>query len=260
MAVELLSGKVFILITGASKGIGREIAIKFSELLDKDSRLLLLARDENGLKETAGKIHNHVNVDYVSVDLSVAKADQLAGIINKYVNPGEYDRAVVVHNVGSVGDLSKFTIDMDDFDEWRKYYDLNVFSPAVLNSVFMKIFNDKVQAKKLVINITSLCGIEPFKSMGYYCTGKAGREMYFKVFAHEFPEVNVLNYSPGPVETDMLKTIAETAADNNLRTTMSNTRKERKQLTTDQTVDRLIGILKEQKYKSGDHVDYFDKI
>lgn len=80
MAVELLSGKVFILITGASKGIGREIAIKFSELLDKDSRLLLLARDENGLKETAGKIHNHVNVDYVSVDLSVAKADQLAGI------------------------------------------------------------------------------------------------------------------------------------------------------------------------------------
>lgn len=105
----------------------------------------------------------------------------LLGIINKYVNPGEYDRAVVVHNVGSVGDLSKFTIDMDDFDEWRKYYDLNVFSPAVLNSVFMKIFNDKVQAKKLVINITSLCGIEPFKSMGYYCTGKAGREMYFKV-------------------------------------------------------------------------------
>lgn len=72
--------------------------------------------------------------------------------------------------------------------------------------------------------------------------------------------MNVLNYSPGPVETDMLKTIAETAADNNLRTTMSNTRKERKQLTTDQTVDRLIGILKEQKYKSGDHVDYFDKI
>ncbi|XP_074097550.1 sepiapterin reductase [Cotesia typhae] len=260
MAVELLSGKVFLLITGASKGIGRQIAITFSELLDKDSKLLLLARDENGLKETAGKIRNHVQVDYVSVDLSVAPADRLTDIVNTHVNPGEYDRAVVVHNVGSIGDLSKFTDAMNDFDVWRKYYDLNVFSPAVLNSVFMKIFNQNVKAKKLVINITSLCGIKPFKSMGYYCSGKAGREMYFKVFAEEFPEVNVLNYSPGPVETDMLRTIAETSADDDTRKNMSDTRRERKQLTTDQTVNRLVGVLKDQKYKSGDHVDYFDEV
>lgn len=80
------------------------------------------------------------------------------------------------------------------------------------------------------------------------------------MFAEEFPEVNVLNYSPGPVETDMLRTIAETSADDDTRKSMSDTRRERKQLTTDQTVNRLVGVLKDQKYKSGDHVDYFDEV
>ncbi|KAH0549960.1 hypothetical protein KQX54_000079 [Cotesia glomerata] len=84
-------------------------------------------------------------------------------------------------------------------------YDLNVFSPAVLNSVFMKIFNDNVRAKKLVINMSSFSTKTSFKSSGYYCSAKAAREMYFRVFAKEFPDVNVLNYSPYMVETDLFR-------------------------------------------------------
>lgn len=71
---------------------------------------------------------------------------------------------------------------MTDFENWRNYYDLNVFSPAILNGVFMNLFEDDTKVSRLVINITSLCGIQPFKSMGYYCSGKAAREMFFKVF------------------------------------------------------------------------------
>lgn len=82
----------------------------------------------------------------------------------------------------------------------------------------------------------------------------------FQVFAEEYPAVNVINYSPGPVETDMLKTFSQRCGDDDLRASMSKLREERKQLTTEQTVNRLIDILKEQKYKSGAHVDYFDKI
>lgn len=106
----------------------------------------------------------------------------LSEIINeKCVDSAQYDRVVIVHNVGSMGDVTKSTTDMADFDIWRKYYDLNVFSPAILNSVTMKIFNNDNKAKKLVINITSLCGIQAMKSIAYYCSGKAAREMYFKV-------------------------------------------------------------------------------
>ena len=105
------------------------------------------------------------------------------GLIIKYLNPSsmkKFDEVVIVHNVGSIGNVGQTTTDMTDFDVWRKYYDLNVFSPAVLNGVFTEIFKEK-DIKKHVINITSLCGIQPMKSLGYYCSGKAAREMYFKV-------------------------------------------------------------------------------
>jgi len=45
--------------------------------------------------------------------------------------------------------------------------------------------------------MTSLLGIEPYKSVGYYCIGKASREMFFRVLALENPTLNVLSYSPG---------------------------------------------------------------
>lgn len=66
-------------MTGASQGIGRQIAITFSELLDKESQILLLARSETGLKETQSKSSKNVSVDYASVDLSLATAQQLTG-------------------------------------------------------------------------------------------------------------------------------------------------------------------------------------
>ena len=78
---------------------------------------------------------------------------------------------------------------MTDCDELRKYYDLNVFSPIVLNAVFMKIFNDETKVKRLVINITSLCGVQPMKSLGFYGPGKAAREMFFKVFFKNYSSV-----------------------------------------------------------------------
>lgn len=54
-----------------------------------------------------------------------------------------------------------------------------------------------------VINISSLCAVQPFKSWGLYCAGKAGRDMLFKVLAAEEPNVTVLNYAPGPLDNDM---------------------------------------------------------
>lgn len=72
--------------------------------------------------------------------------------------------------------------------------------------------------------------------------------------------MNVLNYSPGPVETDMLQTMANNVGDKDVKSSFQNMRKNNKALTTDQTVKRLTEILSAKKYKSGDHVDYFDEL
>lgn len=70
---------------------------------------------------------------------------------------------------------------MDSFDVWDKCFNLNVFSPAVLTSSFMKVFNGKVRAKKLIINLTTWASLRPYQSLGYYNSAEAAREMYFKV-------------------------------------------------------------------------------
>jgi len=73
---------------------------------------------------------------------------------------------------------------------------LNLYSVTCLTSVFLSKFNSDT-AERCIVNITSLFGIEPCKSVGYYCVGKASREMYFRVLALENPSLNILSYSPG---------------------------------------------------------------
>ncbi|KZC10335.1 PREDICTED: sepiapterin reductase [Dufourea novaeangliae] len=263
MAVETLSGKVFFLITGASRGIGKQIAVSFGSILEDGSHALLLAKNLTALKETAKNIPSNITVDTVSVDLSKATEDELHKIIMQSLKdktPEQFDRLVVVHNVGTMGDISKTTNDMSDLTTWHNYYDLNVFIPAILNGVVMKIFNENTNTEKTVVNITSLFAIKPTRYTGYYCTGKAAREMFFKVFALENPQVNVLNYSPGPVETDMLHEVCEQHADQEVKAHMNELVTKKIVLTCKQTVTRLLEILKDHKYTSGDHVDYYDEL
>lgn len=83
---------------------------------------------------------------------------------------------------------------------------------------------------------------------------------FVQVFALENPDVNVLSYSPGPVETDMFHTVYETIANPDTKKKLKRLHETNTVLTTEQTVNRLVKILKEHKYNAGDRVDYFDDI
>ncbi|XP_011860253.1 PREDICTED: sepiapterin reductase [Vollenhovia emeryi] len=259
--VEALSGKVFLLVTGASRGIGRQIAITFGSLLEEGSRALLLARNKDALQEVASNIPSKVKVHTVSTDLSKSTDVKFKEFISEALSgtaTNAFDRVVLVHNVGSMGNISRFVNTILDVNTWRELYDLNFFIPAVLNAVVMNTFDKSI--KKTVINITSLYGIQAGIGCGQYCSVKAAREMYFKVFALENPDINVLNYAPGPVDTDMFKYVCESIADLEAKKMYNEMRQNKTMLTTEQTVNRLVQVLKERKYNSADHVDYYDKL
>ncbi|KAL0113778.1 hypothetical protein PUN28_012712 [Cardiocondyla obscurior] len=156
-----------------------------------------------------------------------------------------------------MGDVSQAVNNILDINTWREFYDLNFFVPAVLNAVIMEMFNT---IKKTIINITSLYAIQAGIGCGQYCSVKAAREMYFKVFALENPDVNVLSYSPGPVDTDMFKTVCKNLSDTKAKEKFNEMREKKTVLTAEQTVNRLVQILKEHKYNSADHVDYYDEL
>lgn len=93
--------------------------------------------------------------------------------------PENFDRAIIVH-CAAYADHSLTTNEMIDFNYWQEYFNLNIFSAAVLNGLFVNLFRDP-GVKKYVINVCSYWGLRPDRFTGSYCASKAAKDMFFKV-------------------------------------------------------------------------------
>ncbi|XP_063228417.1 sepiapterin reductase [Bacillus rossius redtenbacheri] len=257
--------KTFCVVTGASRGIGRYFSIEFSRHFADGSVVVLLARSEAALDDTRAAIlknNPNLRVSAARVDLSRPAAGAYRKIVKAALDehklsPSDVDLALLVNNAGTVGDVSQAARDAGDPAQWQDYLSLNVTSCVCFTAQFLQVFGaDSV--KKTVVNITSLSAVAPMKSFAYYCVGKAAREMYFRVLAEESPDVDVLNYSPGPIDTDMVSEVIDNVGRKDMRDMFVNLKDTQKLVTLDQTTSRIIKILEEGKYSSGDHVDYYD--
>ena len=86
----------YAIVTGASAGIGKEIAIQLAE---RGHDIILTARRENRLQELASEIRSRyqVNVDYITADLAEVDApDQ----IHEFCQNNNYDVEILINNAG----------------------------------------------------------------------------------------------------------------------------------------------------------------
>lgn len=256
-----LSRATYVVLTGASQGIGRAIAVEISKLLGPKSLMLLLARNKQELANTASMCESdNVKVLYESIDLSKATVQEMNDILKNSLHGRkvtDFTSNIIFHNVGSVGNLGKETARMEDSEEWRQYFDLNVFHVISLNTQFLKIF-EQVEDRVVIVNITSLCAIKPMGGMAYYCSGKAAREMYFRVLAEEKKHIRVLNYSPGPVETAMINNLISESVNDNLKDVFKSFKEQGTLLKPEVTAKKCMKVLQLGKFTPGEHVDYFD--
>ncbi|KAJ8916869.1 hypothetical protein NQ315_005876 [Exocentrus adspersus] len=245
--------KSIIFITGASKGIGRTIAVELSRRLDQNSILILIARSVKGLDETKAQIlmvDKSITVQTHALDLSnpdLNDYNKLFQNILASIDTSGIEFGFIFHNAGHIGTL-KQTIDLTDLTTWREYYDLNLFSVALLNSVFIKQIRP-VAPQLVIVNITSLCGRSPTLNLAMYGSGKAARELFFKVLAVEEPKIIVLNYSPGPVKTEMFESIIAEAQSEVLKKSFQEV-KDTTVLSTEQTVSKLLDVLEKGDFKT----------
>lgn len=98
---------------------------------------------------------------------------------------------------GSLGDVSRYTRSFTSRADVDPYFSLNVSSCLCLTAGILQAFPQRPGVKRTVVNISSLCALQPFCSWVLYCTGKAARDMMFRVLAEEEPDLRVLNYAPG---------------------------------------------------------------
>ncbi|KAL5276273.1 SPR family protein [Megaselia abdita] len=258
-----LNKKTFFLISGASRGIGKTFAIECAKKFKPGSVIVLIARSLSGLETTKSEIESKtqgLTILVYSVDLSVYDAKSYSELLKKSLKesstePNDFEMAFIVHNAGTIGDVSTKAKGLNDVKKWDIYFRTNVSSVIALNCEFMRVFDGQ---KKLIVNVTSKAAVVPFASFTEYCAGKAARLMYFKVLAEEEKDTLILNYSPGPVETDMTVDVQKNSHDSGTRGMFESLRAEKTILTTEQTTAKFLDVLERNEFKSGDQVDYYD--
>ncbi|EDX02250.1 sepiapterin reductase [Drosophila yakuba] len=258
-----LKQRTYLLVTGASRGIGREFAQQLAKRFRAEGSVVtLLGRNQALLEETKAEIVATVPslpVHTYSLELEMAKAEDFSKILEATGGgSSSFERAIVIHNAGTVGDTSKRAKEIGDTDYLQSYYHSNVFSAISLNCEFMRVFQ---AIPKLVVNLSTLAAIAPISSMAHYCTVKAAREMYFRVLATEesADDTLVLNYAPGVIDTQMTVQVQREAHDPAVVAMFREQRESKTMLTPGQTTERFIKVLEAFKFKSGDHVDYRDE-
>lgn len=189
------------LITGASSGIGRDMAFEFA---DRGYDLILVARSFDRLKEVKNEIikkYDKCNVLIMKCDVSnVESVKNLYNDVRKeFVNID-----VLVNNAG-FGDCGEFY--ETDLEKDISMINTNILGLHVLTKLFLQ--NMVKVNKGYILNIASIAGFMPGPLMATYYSTKAYVVRLTRAIAKELKVVNskvrIAAFCPGPVNTDFDK-------------------------------------------------------
>lgn len=177
------------LITGASSGIGRDMA----RILNKKGyELVLVARDENKLKEL--KVELGKKVDIIPMDLSIE--NNCKTLYNKVK-----DIDLLINNAG-FGTCGNFT--KTNLDKEIKMINTNITAYHILTKLYLKTMKEKNSGK--ILNVASIAGFMPGPLMATYYATKAYivrlSESIREELKKEKSKVQISILCPGPVNTN----------------------------------------------------------
>uniref|UniRef100_A0A4W6DH82 Sepiapterin reductase n=1 Tax=Lates calcarifer TaxID=8187 RepID=A0A4W6DH82_LATCA len=253
-------GRALCIITGASRGFGQTIARNMSRLVKPGSVLVLVARSGDDLRalqaELAESEAGRVGLVVECVVADLGQPDGLEAVVRRSQESfsEDLDHIILVNNAASLGDVSRYVKSFTNMAEVDSYLSLNVTSSLCLTASILQAFPQCPGLRRTVINITSLCALQPFRSWVLYCTGKAAREMIFRVLAEEEPDLRVLNYSPGE-ERSLHSSLA---TDPTIRKSFSDMFAQGQLLTCEESCAKLMKVLLDDNYTSGAHIDIYD--
>jgi len=182
------------LITGASQGLGRALALAFA---GEGARVVVNARSEESVGPVVGEVEG-TGAEVLAVAADVSKAADVKRLVREAV--GRFGRIdVLVNNAGLLG--PRVGIEEYPEDEWRRIIDANLTGPFLVSKAAIPHMADGGS----IINVVSGVSIEGRAEWGAYSVSKFGIEGLTQILAAELTErgVRANAVDPGGMRTGM---------------------------------------------------------
>jgi NAD(P)-dependent dehydrogenase (short-subunit alcohol dehydrogenase family) len=204
--MDLRAAAPVALITGASLGLGREVARRFAA---RGTRLILTARRPEPLAQVAAELGELTAVLAVAGDVGdPAHAERLVGLgLERF---GQID--VLVNNASTIGPSPMPPLERLPLDGLAETFRVNVGGPLRLAQLVLP--GMRARGAGLIVNVTSDAAVEAYAGWGGYGASKAALEHLSRVLAAELAGSGVRVYlvDPGDMDTEMHR-LAEPGVD-----------------------------------------------
>ena len=192
-----------VLVTGASRGIGKEVTLKYAEngydvVINYVSSKTDVKALENEFKEKG--------VDSLIIKADVSKQEEVQELVDKAIEKfGKID--VLVNNAGITKDNLLMRMSEEEFD---KVIEINLKGTYLVTKAVTKYMMKKRSGS--IINLSSVVGVAGNAGQCNYSASKAGIIGFTKSIAKELASRNIRAnaVAPGFIETDMTNVLSDT--------------------------------------------------
>lgn len=184
------------IVTGASRGIGREIAKTLAK------KGIIVVANYNKSEEKAKKLKDELEKENIKIDIfkaDVSKRQEVKELV-KYTLEKYKKIDILVNNAG-IAEYKLFTDETDE--DWNRVINNNLYSAfAISQEVIPNMIHNKSGS---IINISSVNGMVGSSLEVIYSVSKAGMDGLTKALAKELgpSNIRVNSIAPGSIDTDM---------------------------------------------------------
>ena len=197
-----LTGRVAI-ISGASRGIGRAIALRYARA---GASVVVSSRKLDGVQAVAQEIQA-AGGEALAVQAHVGDAQAIDNLVTRTIDA--YDRVdILVNNAATNPHFGPILT--SDEGQWNKTFDTNTL--GVFRGCKAVAEHMQAQGGGKIINTVSVTGIQPAPGLGLYGVTKAAVIMLTRVLALELGHANIqVNaIAPGVIKTRMSQVLWDT--------------------------------------------------
>jgi len=193
-------GQRYFIITGTSKGIGKQLA---ELLLARGDWVYGISRGRSDLLDSGEEWRGRYrHIQYDLADLT--GIDDLVTRVLDHIPSQEASFIGLINNAAMLEPLGP--IEQCSAAEISQSLNISLAAPMILSSSFIQQTNH-LSARRKIVNLSSGSGSYPAPSMAVYCTSKAGMNMFTQCVSLEQTgrqnPVEIIAFDPGMVDTEL---------------------------------------------------------